>query len=260
MFVFAPRKDFGRPPFRIFDLRFLILDWRKGLLSLAQLLPKPAIALLWRGKPAVAGIWRGKRWTAANFEDLVHFVDEELEFLVGKVAVMVELFEFGGLGLGGGVAILLEGQEGLAHAGKGVEHAEIAGRVGLEGIFVRAGSKVVELLGELSDGELESNRRESGSIVLAGELEKMILSQAQLVAALASLEFVLITAMVPVGKVFEVKGDALLGQLAGNGFIGNAIVEEVVDQITLLFGEVSDFAVASWRQWFRDGWISGWLD
>ena len=126
---------------------------------------------------------------------------------------MVELFEFGGLGLGGGVAILLEGQEGLAHTGKGVEHAEIAGRVGLEGIFVRAGSKVVELLGDLSDGELESNRRESGSIVLAGELEEMILSQAQLVTALASLEFVLITAMVPVGKVLEVKSDACSARL-----------------------------------------------
>ena len=125
---------------------------------------------------AVAGYgWGSGGWTATDFEDLVHFVDEELEFLVGKVAVLVELFEFGGLGLGGGVAILLEGQEGLAQTGKGVEHAEIAGRVGLKTIFVRTGSNALDLLGELSDGELESDKGESRSIIVAGELEEVIL-------------------------------------------------------------------------------------
>ncbi len=66
--------------------------------------------MVWRGRRwrGFATCRRGGRWTAANFEDLIHFVDEELQFLVGEVAVMVELFEFGGLGLGADSAVFFD--------------------------------------------------------------------------------------------------------------------------------------------------------
>lgn len=195
---------------------------------------------------------RGRgRGAAGDFEDPVRFFNEELKILVGKVAVGVELFEFGGFGFGGGVVIHLQGQEGFAQASEGVEHAEVGGRVGLKAIFVRAGSNVVDLLGELSDGELEPDKGESRSIVLAGELEQVILRKTQLVPAVAGLEFLLIAAVIPVREVLEIKSDTLLGQFARDSFIDDAIVEELVDEVTLCFGEVSDFAIAPGRRGLR---------
>jgi hypothetical protein len=59
------------------------------------------------------GIWVPVRvcfevWPAADFEDLVGFVDEELVFVIGKLAVNVELFKFGGDDSGASIAVFFD--------------------------------------------------------------------------------------------------------------------------------------------------------
>src|SRR5437016_5928194 len=60
---------------------------------------------------------------AADFEDLIHFVEKELVFVVGQFAVNVELFKFGGDGSGAGVTIFFDVGSFPASTSKGVDQA-----------------------------------------------------------------------------------------------------------------------------------------
>ena len=151
--------------------------------------------------------------------------------------------EFGGGGLSFSVPILLEREQASAEPAEGVEHTEVIMGVGLEVVFVGAGGQIIELLGELSDGELEADEGEFGGVIVAGNFEKTLLRRAQFSAAFAGQEFVLVTAFVPVGDVFEAEADALFGQFLADLFVGKPVVETLVNKIALSFGQVGDFAV-----------------
>ena len=184
---------------------------------------------------------------ARHAEDLVHFLGKEVVFVVGKLGVEVAFFEFGGVGLGELILVQLKGEEGFAHAGEGVEHPEVLVGVGFEGLFVSTGVELVKLLAELGDGELQAGEGEVGDAVGAGEFEEAVLGGAEFGQALALLEAVLVTAVVPVGEVLVVEVDALGGEVEPDGFVRGALVEEVVDDVLLFSGEVGDFAVAAGR-------------
>ena len=63
---------------------------------------------------------RDLRFRAGDAEDLIHFVDKEIEFGIGEVAVGIELFEFDGGGFCGGVIVLAENERFAADAGNRV--------------------------------------------------------------------------------------------------------------------------------------------
>ena len=108
-------------------------------------------------------------------EETVHAIDEEEGFVVVEVAVFVELLEFGGGGLSFFVAILLEREQGSTQTAESVEHAEIIMGVGLEVVFVRARGELIKLLGELSDGELETNEGKIRGVIVASHFEQALL-------------------------------------------------------------------------------------
>ena len=198
-------------------------------------------------------------------EEFAPFVEEDVFFIL-TVVFGVQFLGLGGFFFGNFVLVLLEGEEGTTHAGQGIEHAEVLGGVGFEGFFVGTGSELVELFGELRDGELEAGQGEGRSIVFTGGFEQVRLGLGEESEAFAVAEFVLVAAVEPVMDVGGIKGDASFSEFMGDGVIGGAIVEEVVDEVALFFGQAGDFTVAAgigvavleqwgdrWRWGFRYG-------
>src|SRR6266481_7314487 len=90
----------------------------------------------------VAG-WGSGVWPAADFEDLVHFVDEELVFVVGEVAVHVEFFELDG-GAGGVLTVLFEVDDFANETSEDVEEPGVFQGVFAELLLERLGGEVAK--------------------------------------------------------------------------------------------------------------------
>jgi len=149
--------------------------------------------------------------------------------------------------VGGVILVFLEGEKRFAHAREGVEHAEVLGGIGLEMFFVGAGDHFEELLGKLSDAEMESDQGEVGRAGVAGEFEEELLGLEDLVTAFTRVKVVLVTAVVPAGEVGEVNVEAPLSQFLPDDSKGIAGIEELVDGVNVFFGQVRDLAIAPAR-------------
>ena len=95
------------------------------------------------------GCWGGggggvRFGAAGDFEDLVHFFDEEIVFAVGEVAVHVELFEFGGDRFGAGIAVFFRVGGFAAGAGEGVDKVSEGASVAAEFVVEVAGFEVTK--------------------------------------------------------------------------------------------------------------------
>ena len=90
---------------------------------------------------------------------------------------------------------------------------------------------------KLDDGFLKLNAG-SEFIDIGGGLAQ----EAQFSAPLQFAEVILIRAIEPVGDVFSVERDAVFGHLDFDDFIGAAVVEDLVNQVALVFGKGGDFA------------------
>jgi hypothetical protein len=66
--------------------------------------------------------------------------------------------------------------------------------------------------------------------------------EAEFGAPFQEAEVVLVAGGEPVGEVFGVEGDALVGEGLADGFVGGAAIEEAIDEVALSFGELGDFA------------------
>ena len=119
---------------------------------------------------------RGRgRWAAGDFEDAVRFFNEKLKILVGKVAVRVELFEFGGFGFGAGLAIFLKVESFAGGASHGVNQAGEDLGIAAE-LFVEAtGSNMTEGQEDLGGGELESGFVEFAGVEIGEEIQSGLL-------------------------------------------------------------------------------------
>src|ERR1043166_5770983 len=123
---------------------------------------------------AVGG-WGCGVWTAADFEDLVHFVDEELEFVVGEVAVHVELFEFSGDGFGAGIAVFADAGGFAAGAREGMDETGESLGIAAKFLVEIGGVRVPEREEEGGDGELEGVFIDFWGMEVVGEIESRFL-------------------------------------------------------------------------------------
>ena len=95
--------------------------------------------------------------------------------LVGKVAVRVELFEFGGFGFGAGLAIFLKVESFAGGARHGVNQAGEGVRVPAELFVETTGSNMTEGQEDLSGGELESGFVEFAGVEIGEEIQSGLL-------------------------------------------------------------------------------------
>ena len=52
----------------------------------------------------------------------------------------------------------------------------------------------------------------------------------------------LIAGVEPVGDVLGVELHVMMGHFCANGFVGGALIEELVDEVAMAFGELGNFA------------------
>jgi len=153
-----------------------------------------------------------------------------------RVEVGLGFWFFGfGEGFGGCVFALFEDESGAAEASKSVQSAhEVDGVLG------------ELLLGEgfedLADGELVGGLMELDDVVVLDEVGGVFAEEASFGDAVLVLRVKLETAVEPVGDVFAVERDAVFGHFDFDGFVGSAVVEHLVDEVALGFGEFGDFA------------------
>jgi hypothetical protein len=119
------------------------------------------------------------RGAAGDFEDLVHFFDEEFVFGVGEIAVHVELLELGGDGGGAGFAILFEVGGFATGAGEGVDQAGEGAGDNLGFIIGAGGFEAAQGEEKASDGELEGGLIEFDGIETVEEIESGLLFVAE---------------------------------------------------------------------------------
>jgi len=165
-------------------------------------------------------------------EDVVGFVEDHFaDFVVGEGAV-----GFGLLGGGGGVGIVLFFEVGgdAGEAGESVELPDVVNGV----VFELVGFEGFE---DLEDGDLKDGLvgLEAGGV---GEVGGVLAKEFDASEPVVVLEPGLEAVLVPIGDVFAVEGDAVFGHFGGDGGVGYAVVEHLVDEVALVARELGDFA------------------
>src|ERR1043166_9343137 len=195
---------------------------------------------------AVGG-WGCGVWTAADFEDLVHFVDEELEFVVGEVAVHVEFLDLGG-GAGGFLTVPSEVDDFANETSKDVEEPGVFQGVFAELLLERLGGKVAKEFVILAGDDLEGGLGETGSVISGDQVESGFAVGLESGQTLLLSEVAPVAGVFPVGNVHFGVGVGELrvrgGLEFGNNFPGgDTILDQGVDQVAEWFGEFGDLAV-----------------
>jgi len=199
-----------------------------------------------RGNPAVARFRRGRRWTAANFEDSVHVVDEELEFLVGEVAVVVELFEFGGLGFGAGSAVFFDVGIFVTGPGEGMNQTGESLSVATKLLVEVAGVNVPKGEEKAREGELEGGLIELGIVEIVAKVEGGFLVGTEVFEPLLLEEPALVmrTGM-PTGDIARGDMPGLVTEQGRNLLVSDAITDQAVELVASGFGEAANFAMGT---------------
>ena len=167
-------------------------------------------------------------------EETVHAVDEEEGLVVVEVAVFVQLLECDGLLLCGLVSIFADDKGFAAEAGQGIQEAQGVRRVVVETALL----DVAENLGEadLNDGFLEAD------IAVGAKGPGMIAQLVEFVLPIQGCQILLVRAGAPFGNVIGVKLDAVPGHFFDDLLIGFVLIEELVQEHTVMTGELGDFA------------------
>jgi|ERR1041385_4495774 hypothetical protein len=151
-----------------------------------------------------------------------------------------------GLGIGPGIVIVIRkkgfvlllifGQDHgfAAEAGEGVEEPRETLRIIGEGF-------VLECPKDLNDGKLDGGLVELDGVIILEEVSGALTNGHDLADPGVVAEVVLVTAVEPIGNVFKVELEAVFGHFETNGFVSGAVVEEVVDEVALGFGQLGDF-------------------
>jgi hypothetical protein len=181
---------------------------------------------------------------AADFEDLVGFVDEELVFVIGKVAVDVELFKFGGGRFGEGVAVFLKGKSFAGEAGEGINEAgeffRLARRISFGGC-----SEAHQLVEHLGGSDAEAGLVKVGGIRGGEDVGGELGFRRDPFEPVAFEEPILVAEFFPFLEVVWIEVLAVLAEPLNDFGIGDAIQYPVVDLFAEGFGQAGDFAVAT---------------
>ena len=184
----------------------------------------------------------------ADFEDLVHFVDEELVFVIGEFAVVVELLEVGGEDSGRGVAEFFEVDDFADEASEDVEETCVFERVLAELLFERLGGEIAQQVIILVGDELKSGFREGGGVIGRDDVasafavgldegEALLLGQVTAIAGISPVREIHLRNWIGERRVD--RGLEFGDDLAG----GHAVVEHEVNERAERFGQFGDFAV-----------------
>jgi hypothetical protein len=178
-------------------------------------------------------------------EEVVGAVEQVQVLLFGEDAFGVEFFELGGGGFGGGIAVLLEGQDGAAEASQGIGDADV-----LVGIDFAAGpgvelGKVAEEFASAEGGELEAGFGQLESVGAGQQAGEGFVAGAHFLVPKLVLEVVLVTAEFPFRDMVDGEAVAPGAKVVDEFLVGDAVVEPGVDFVAGDFGEEGDFAGAT---------------
>ncbi len=172
--------------------------------------------------------------------------DDGAAFGVRRRAVQILQGPHGGAGGGEGCHVFFGIKSLTRGPGEGVDQAGEGGRVATEFVFELTAREVAEGGKDLESGEMECSLIELRGVRTAAEFESRLAQLAGILTPFLVEQPVLETrAVVPVGDVFGVEGDADLAQLFADSEVSVAIPEQVVDEVTLLLGKGGDFAFGS---------------
>ncbi len=105
---------------------------------------------------------------------------------------------------------------------------------------------LVQAAADLGGGELQGGFGQAGGrLSLGQQIAIGFVAGMNFFAPDLFFEPVLVTAFMPMGEVGVVEGGALLVEFFDDGRVGGAVVEHLVDEVALGFGEPGDFAVAA---------------
>jgi hypothetical protein len=183
---------------------------------------------------------RGGRF---EVEEVVGAVEPELAFFLVELAFGIAFFEFSGGFFGGGVAVLLKGEETLAEASEGVEHAEVLVSVVFQLVFAGTGAEVAKPEANLGKGHLETDHRELGGVGIGEGFGKGFNAGAHFFAPELFVDpGVVATFGFPLGDVVDGKGGTVVAELLLNVFVLDAVLDHLVELVADVFGQAGDFA------------------
>jgi len=136
---------------------------------------------------------------------------------------------------------LFQGDE-AGDSGEGVGKAQV--EVGLVFGGLRAKGVGEQELAELGDGELKADFGEVGRVFGAEQAEQRILLEGGGVELGLELKPILVAAAVPIGNVPRRDVESKLGESGGDVAVRGTVIEHLVNETAVGFGEGSDFAVA----------------
>ena len=195
----------------------------------------------------------GDRWDATGFGEIIvdvgadgagsrfaaegalHGGKDEATFFFGQITIGIEWFELPRLIFGEEIVVFSKRHGFVIEPSRSIEEADVVGRIAFDLALLQNAVDFGEA--KLDDGFLKLNA--GGEFIdIGGRLAQ----EAQFSAPLELAEVILIRAVEPVGDVFSVERDAVFSHLELDDFIGAAVVEDLVDQVALMFGKGGDFA------------------
>ena len=178
-------------------------------------------------------------------EEIVGGVEEGGAFGLDEFAVFVKVLEFESFGFGGGIAVLLEGEDGTAEAGERIGDADKLVGIDLAVGAVIEFGEIAEQFASGGGGELEAGLGEFEGVGTGEEVGEGFLAGAHFIAPEFVLEVILVTPVFPFGDVVSGQAGPGGAEVLYDFEVGDTIIEAGVDEVAGGFGKAGDFAGAA---------------
>jgi len=147
-------------------------------------------------------------------------------------------------------ALCLSINEGLAfesaggNAGKGIEHAQEVEGIGLDGLAQSVGADFSDGLANEGGGDFVSALKNIDTLVLAGEVERELMTKSVFIEQAEFFEKILVTAGFPSAEAIFSEVPSVGTELSNDFAIGNGVEHQRVNAVADGLGQARDFAVA----------------
>ena len=178
-------------------------------------------------------------------EEIIGGVEEGGAFGLDEFAVFVKVLEFESFGFGGGIAVLLEGEDGTAEAGERIGDADKLVGIDLAVGAVIEFGEIAEQFARGGGGELEAGLGEFEGIGTGEQVGEGFLAGAHFFAPEFVLDIILVTAVLPFGDIVSGQAGSDRAEVFYDFEIGYTIIEAGVDEVAGVFGQAGDFAGAA---------------
>ena len=178
-------------------------------------------------------------------EEIIGGVEEGGAFGLDEFAVFVKVLEFESFGFGGGIAVLLEGEDGTAEARERIGDTDKLVGIDLAGGAGVKFGEVTEQFARGGGGELEAGLGELEGVGTGEEVGEDLLAGAHFFAPEFVLDIILVTAVLPFGDIVSGQVRAQGAEVFFDLEIGDTVIEAGVDEVAGGFGQAGDFAGAA---------------